>query len=39
MIFKHTLVLSAYLFSIGIYGFITSQNNVLEERHYCLDSL
>ena len=28
MIFEHTLVLSAYLFSIGIYGLITSQNMV-----------
>ena len=28
MIFEHTLVLSAYLFSIGIYGLITSRNMV-----------
>ncbi|KAK7366166.1 hypothetical protein VNO78_38351 [Psophocarpus tetragonolobus] len=28
MIFEHALVLSAYLFSIGIYGLITSRNMV-----------
>ncbi|KAL2957360.1 hypothetical protein AAZX31_18G142800 [Glycine max] len=28
MIFEHALVLSAYLFSIGIYGLITSRNMI-----------
>ncbi|KAK7296283.1 hypothetical protein VNO77_50486 [Canavalia gladiata] len=28
MMFEHVLILSAYLFSIGIYGLITSQNMV-----------
>jgi NAD(P)H-quinone oxidoreductase subunit 4L len=28
MMFEHTLVLSAYLFSIGFYGLITSRNMV-----------
>ncbi|CAN6453996.1 unnamed protein product [Victoria cruziana] len=30
MMLEHILVLSAYLFSIGIYGLITSQNMVRE---------